>query len=237
MTRGADANEPVAPGGDGLTGTTAVRPWRGPQDCAAACLVLEAVAGLDVGLVLLDMRGTVLWLNRAAEELLGVPAAACVHRPLAVALRDPQFGAFWQDHGNGDNGAAAEISVHWPLPMELKLHLTGCHGPGGNLRGRALLVCNVTRERKAQIELSRAVAERLLALTSGHMPPEPVANLTPQELRVLRLVGQGLSNEEIARRTSISASTVRSHLKRLYRKLRLHSRAEAVSYAARHHLA
>lgn len=237
MTRGTGANERVASGGDGRSGAMTVRSWRGPEDCAAQCLVLDAVAGLGVGLVLLDERGAVLWLNRTAEELLGVAAAECVHRPLAVALRDPQFGAFWQDHGDSEHGGPAEISVRWPRPMELKLHLTDCHGPKGDRRGRALLVCDVTQERQAQIELSRAVAERLLALTSGHMPPEPVANLTSQELRVLRLVGRGLSNEEIAQRTSISASTVRSHLKRLYRKLRLHSRAEAVSFAARHHLA
>jgi DNA-binding CsgD family transcriptional regulator len=236
MTRGADVSERVASGGDAQSGAAAARTWRGPEDCTSQCLVLDAVAGLGVGLVLLDVRGTVLWLNRTAEELLGVAAAECVRRPLALALRDPRLCAFWQDHEAAGQSGFAELSVRWPQPMELKLHLADCRGRDGNLRGRALLVCNVTHERQAQVELSRAVAERLLALTSGHMPPEPVANLTSQELRVLRLVGRGLSNEEIAQRTSISASTVRSHLKHLYRKLHLHSRAEAVSFAARNHL-
>jgi len=68
------------------------------------------------------------------------------------------------------------------------------------------------------------------------MPPQPVAHLTSQELRVLRLVGGGLGNDEIARRMAISVATVRSHLKRLYRKLHLRSRAEAVSFATRNHL-
>jgi DNA-binding CsgD family transcriptional regulator len=60
--------------------------------------------------------------------------------------------------------------------------------------------------------------------------------LTHQEVRILRLVGQGLRNDEIAEQAHISASTVRSHLKSVYRKLKLGSRAEAVSYAIRNHL-
>jgi LuxR family transcriptional regulator, maltose regulon positive regulatory protein len=50
-------------------------------------------------------------------------------------------------------------------------------------------------------------------------------------------VGQGLGNDDIARNAHISPSTVRSHLKNLYRKLNLGSRAEAVRFAVLHHLA
>jgi len=204
--------------------------------CAGQCLILNAVGGLGVGLVLLDRRGNVLWLNRSAEDLLGAAASESIRRPLRAVLRDPQLCAFWQDQGSGAANGFAEISVSWPRSMELKLHVTECRDAAGRLHGRALLVCDVTRERQAQVELSRAVADRLLALTAGHMPPPVVANLTSQELRVLRLLGRGLSNDEIARQVSISTATVRSHLKRVYRKLHLHSRAEAVSFAARRHL-
>ncbi len=236
MERGADATARAASGNTAVSAKPGARRWRGPEDCAAHCFVLEAVAGLDVGLILLDVRGSVLWLNRTAEGLLGVTAAQCVRHSLSAALRDPHLAAFWQDCGAGGRAVVGEVSVRHQRPIELKLHLMDCHGPDGSLRGRALLVCDITQERKAQVELSRAVADRLLALTSGHMPPEPVAQLTSQELRVLRLLGRGLSNEQIAQQTSISTSTVRSHLKRLYRKLHLRSRAEAVSFAARNHL-
>lgn len=236
MERGADASARATRGNAAISAKPDAGRWRGPEDCAAQCFVLEAVAGLDVGLILLDVRGSVLWLNRTAAGLLGVTAAQCVRRPLSAALRDPHLGTFWQDYGADGRAVVGEVSVRYPQPMELKLHLTDCHGSDGGLRGRALLVCNITQERQAQVELSRAVADRLLALTSGHMPPQPVAQLTSQELRVLRLLGRGLSNDQIAQHTSISTSTVRSHLKHLYRKLHLRSRAEAVSFAARNHL-
>ena len=46
-------------------------------------------------------------------------------------------------------------------------------------------------------------------------------------------LGQGLSNEDIARRMFVAPSTVRSHLKHVYRKTGLKSRAEAVRFANR----
>jgi DNA-binding CsgD family transcriptional regulator len=236
MSRSVGDTECTARGNQTRSGRFVAGACRGPADCPADCLVRDAVAGLEVGFVLLDLRGRILWLNPAAERLLGVGGAAYMHRPLGLVLRDPQLSAFWQDHRGTEGAVFANISVRHPEPMDLKLHLAPCRSGADSPRGRVLLVCDVTQERKAQVELSRAVADRLLALTSGHMPPQPVAHLTSQELRVLRLVGGGLGNDEIARRMAISVATVRSHLKRLYRKLHLRSRAEAVSFATRNHL-
>jgi DNA-binding NarL/FixJ family response regulator len=72
--------------------------------------------------------------------------------------------------------------------------------------------------------------------TSSGEPTGAVATLTFQELRSLRLVGRGLANGDIAEKLSVATSTVRSHLKSAYRKLGLRTRAQAVSYAVRHHL-
>jgi DNA-binding CsgD family transcriptional regulator len=207
------------------------------SNCLDDCLIAQAVAGLSVGLLLVSRSGKVMWLNRTAERIVGAEAAACVGRPIEQALKDPQLSAFWDDATNADGDHFAEVSVRWPSELELKLHATHCLDHDGAELGRALLICDVTDERTVQVKLSQAVATRLLDLTSGHMPPEPVANLTHQELRILLLVGRGLGNDEIAQKTNISASTVRSHLKSLYRKLNFASRAEAVSYAIRNHLA
>ncbi|MFQ5806142.1 MAG: LuxR C-terminal-related transcriptional regulator [Phycisphaerae bacterium] len=200
------------------------------------CLLAQAVAGLSIGLVLTTPSGKVVWMNRAAENILGVETGECVRRPLEQALKDPQMSAFWYDTTNQDGKGRAEISVRWPSERDLTLNATRCLDQNGVEIGRALLICDVTSERTVQVELSRAVATRLLHLTSGGMPPEPIASLTHQELRILRLVGRGTSNEEIAERANISPSTVRSHLKSVYRKLGLSSRAEAISYAARNHM-
>jgi DNA-binding CsgD family transcriptional regulator len=206
-------------------------------ECLNQCLIVQGVAGLSVGVVLVDNSGKVVWLNRTAEALLGTRLEECAGRPMAHALKSPELLAFWQDAGQEEENFFAELTVHWPKQAELKLNATRCLDHQGTEIGRALLVCDVTQERAVQVRLSQAVATRLLTLTSGHMPPEPVANLTQQELRILRLVGSGLGNNEIASKMHVSPSTIRSHLKNVYKKLKLGSRAEAVSFAIRHHLA
>jgi DNA-binding NarL/FixJ family response regulator len=55
--------------------------------------------------------------------------------------------------------------------------------------------------------------------------------LTARETEVLRLVGNGLSNQEIARRLVLSESTVKTHVKRVMSKLSSGSRAQAVVVA------
>ncbi|WP_344444692.1 response regulator transcription factor [Kitasatospora nipponensis] len=62
-------------------------------------------------------------------------------------------------------------------------------------------------------------------------PPPGLDPLTSRELDVLRLVGQGLSNPEIAGRLVVSVATVKTHLNRTMAKLNLSSRAQAVVLA------
>ncbi len=57
--------------------------------------------------------------------------------------------------------------------------------------------------------------------------------LTPRELDAVRLVAEGLSNQEIADRLGVSPLTVRSHLSHVYGKLGLANRVELALYAVR----
>jgi len=58
------------------------------------------------------------------------------------------------------------------------------------------------------------------------------ATLSPRELEVLQLMGDGLTMRQIGRRLDISARTVETHATKLYRKLDVRTRVQAVSKAA-----
>lgn len=66
--------------------------------------------------------------------------------------------------------------------------------------------------------------------------PDSSIPLTSRELDVLRLIADGLTNQEIADMLSISLRTVTSHVTHVLTKLALTSRTAAVSYAIRHGL-
>jgi DNA-binding NarL/FixJ family response regulator len=80
--------------------------------------------------------------------------------------------------------------------------------------------------------LSPSIAARLVA--ELRQKAEDKTNLSARETEVLQLVGEGLTNTEIANRLFISESTVRTYLHRLLDKLHLKNRAEAIAYAVRH---
>ncbi len=65
-------------------------------------------------------------------------------------------------------------------------------------------------------------------------PASGWASLTPAERDVVRLVGEGLANNDIAARLFISPRTVQSHLTHVYTKLGLTSRVQLAQEASRH---
>jgi predicted ATPase/DNA-binding CsgD family transcriptional regulator/tRNA A-37 threonylcarbamoyl transferase component Bud32 len=62
------------------------------------------------------------------------------------------------------------------------------------------------------------------------------AGLTAREVEVLRLVAQGLTNEQVAKQLVISPRTVNTHLTSIYGKIDVSSRAAITHYAIEHHL-
>jgi DNA-binding NarL/FixJ family response regulator len=80
--------------------------------------------------------------------------------------------------------------------------------------------------------LSPRMAARLMA--EFREQSEVDFKLSEREKEVLQLVGEGLTNLEIAERLFIGESTVRTHLQRLLEKLHLKNRAEAIAYINRH---
>jgi DNA-binding NarL/FixJ family response regulator len=57
--------------------------------------------------------------------------------------------------------------------------------------------------------------------------------MTRRERQVIELIGEGLSNKEIAQRLNIAAHTVKSHVRNVMEKLALHTRLQIAAYARR----
>jgi NarL family two-component system response regulator LiaR len=96
------------------------------------------------------------------------------------------------------------------------------------------LVRAIRQVHRGEPSLHPTIARKLLQEIARptELPPAPEA-LTDRELAVLRLIAQGLSNQEIADRLVVSEPTVRTHVSRILGKLHLASRTQAALYAVR----
>jgi len=82
--------------------------------------------------------------------------------------------------------------------------------------------------------MSPEVAIRVVELFRKTQSPEQAsAGLSPQEMRLLKLLAEGHQNKTAAGELGISIHTVSFHLRSIYEKLHVHSRSEAVARALR----
>jgi DNA-binding NarL/FixJ family response regulator len=89
--------------------------------------------------------------------------------------------------------------------------------------------------------LDPAVTGRVLTTYRSTAPADEdavarVEQLTPRELDVLRMMGRGASNTEIAEELFVSEATVKSHIGHIFTKLDLRDRAAAIVFAFDHGL-
>ncbi|GAA4259430.1 response regulator transcription factor [Dactylosporangium darangshiense] len=87
--------------------------------------------------------------------------------------------------------------------------------------GDALLAPSVTRR----------LVERFAKQPDGDTLHRDLSGLTPRELDILRLIARGLSNLELARHLQISETTVKTHVTRIFAKLGIRDRTQAIIVA------
>ena len=100
------------------------------------------------------------------------------------------------------------------------------------------LLANVRAAHKDEALISPSIAAALmnqvaeLAQISAQydLDPQAIVELTPRERDVLNLIGEGLTNQEIADRLVIEVGTVKNHVHNILSKLDVNSREEAASY-------
>jgi DNA-binding CsgD family transcriptional regulator len=143
-------------------------------------------------------------LAEAVELFEGGP------RPLALASALEDLGAITVKNGDTQHAVNA-----FSRALELYAH-AGAAWDAGRVRGR-LRALGVHRR-----------------LVSARRPGRGWAAMTDSELAVARLVAQGLSNREVAERLFVSPHTVSGHLRHVFAKLDVNSRAELTRLAGLH---
>ncbi len=200
------------------------------------CLIRLAFEGLSTAIVLTDVRCRLIFVNRAAHEVFGI-SPSNVGRPIQQILSDISLLAFWSEACQRDEPVMGLVKITTPAERLLRVTVGICRTKKGTMIGRALLACDVTEDRKVALEVTEELARALLGRKNPTFSGQGLSldALTPMEWRILRLLGKGLSNNEIARELTVSLNTLRTHLKSIYRKLNLPNRNAAVAFAAQLH--
>ena len=89
-------------------------------------------------------------------------------------------------------------------------------------------------------EMASSILDEFKKVKAEQLPEHPehkLSELTEREADILRLLAQGVSNQEIAEALDVSEKTVRNRLSEIFSKLRLNNRTQAALYALREGIA
>jgi DNA-binding NarL/FixJ family response regulator len=111
--------------------------------------------------------------------------------------------------------------------------------------GAAGFISKSTRGSELSLAI-QSVMDGVAVVPKGYEPPDPdapassisdltarIATLTPQQVRVLQMLRQGLLNKQIAYDLGVGETTVKAHVSEILRKLRVSSRTQAVIEASK----
>ena len=112
-----------------------------------------------------------------------------------------------------------------------------CNGACGYLLKKtppARLLEAIREAHEGGAPMSPEIARKVVTLFQKTGVPEIVdERLTPQEIRLLKLLSEGYGYQGCAEQMSVSVNTVRNYIRSIYDKLHVHSKNEAVSKALR----
>jgi DNA-binding NarL/FixJ family response regulator len=86
----------------------------------------------------------------------------------------------------------------------------------------------IARQLLSRMQAPRSAETRHIQSNTEQDESQKACNITDRELTVIQQVARGFTAQEIALQMGISAHTVATHVKRIYKKLHVHSRSEAV---------
>jgi DNA-binding NarL/FixJ family response regulator len=172
-------------------------------------IVGEASDGAEALRLTRELRPDVVVLDLIMPRMDGIEATAAIRREMPETEVLALTSALDDDSVVGAIRAGA---IGYVLKDTLGENL--CHAVHAAAAG--------------QVQLSPAAAARLVREFTA---PEKPQVLSEREMEVLRLLGQGYANKEIAGSLGIGIKTVRAHVSSILTKLGLQSRTQAALYA------
>ena len=197
------------------------------------------------------LRGVIRMACASTADLEVVAEAGDVREALEAATEhDPHVVVLDLDLGDGDGievirglgsaGSSAAVLVltdrtHGTAVLEcLRLGVQGYVDKSTGIRTVGSAIRRVARgERVVDRELEQAAVMELGRFARQARERSEVAStLTRRELQILEMISGGLTMRQVATRLGISPRTVETHVAKLYRKLAVRSRVQAVAKAA-----
>jgi LuxR family maltose regulon positive regulatory protein len=146
----------------------------------------------------------ILVLQALAYHAQGDLPAALLPLQYALALAEPQgYVRTFLDEGENMRGLLREVSAHEIMP-------------------------NYTDKLLAAFEAEQRKSEDKPDLSPAQPLIEP---LSQREIKILQLIAQGLSNREIGERLFLALDTIKGHNRKIFDKLQVQSRTEAIARA------
>ena len=195
------------------------------DDCLAT-----ALQGAGDGACAIAPDGTVTIWNEGAERLLGYTAREAIGRKCCDL-----FGGY-----DADGNQLCDADCHVRALVRRDAPVRAFDMRTRTKAGRPLwLNVSVIAVPPRTVHFLRDVTaiKEMVALVHERRGAEATPpDLTRRELEILRLLTQGLNTARAAERLHVSRATVRNHVQNIFAKLGVHSRLEAVAYAARRRL-
>ncbi len=215
---------------------------------------LQKLGNTSDGVYVVDAAQRIIYWNKAATRILGYSEAEVLGQDCHRVIAGRRCDRAWC-HANC---LVRRKVLHGTLPTDFDLlsHTKQGEDIWLNIsimvlsRGGKFLVLHmfrdVTRRKRNEERINHALSllgisnvplgkpkKHAGAIHSSTYRGEAIAALSRREIECLRLLAEGLSSGAIADRLGISVFTARNHIRNCLRKLGLHSKAQAVSFAFR----
>ena len=171
----------------------------------------RALGSVSVPAYVIDPDGILVWLNPAAERLVGDARGRRFTEVVSTIDRPRAKDEFTKKIIGSVPSTDASVHVLRPDGSEARIEISSAP----LRRGHTIVGVFGLVSRPAETTSRAALHPKL----------------TPREVEILRLIAEGSSTDQIAEHLHISRETVRNHVRSILRKLEVHSRIEAIAVA------